>query len=98
MASNGKHVHNSPNHIIILTSPKATPTLHSQFFISHQIPCYLNWDYPPILCPKPLIIFFSDGLPLQKRLFNNVNLMIPVLLPINLLLPSLLRNRFPSMD
>ncbi|XP_054781220.1 uncharacterized protein LOC129288596 [Prosopis cineraria] len=40
----------------ILTSPTATPTLHSQFFLSGQIPCYLNWDYPPILCPKPSIL------------------------------------------
>lgn len=38
----------------ILTSPTntVTPPLHSQFFISNQIPCYLNWDYPPILCNK----------------------------------------------
>ena len=36
----------------ILTSPTITPPLHSQFFISNQIPCYLNWDYPPILCKK----------------------------------------------
>ncbi|XP_076901764.1 uncharacterized protein LOC143556291 [Bidens hawaiensis] len=36
----------------ILTHPTHTPALHSQFFISTQIPCYLNWDYPPILCPK----------------------------------------------
>ncbi|CAN1793830.1 hypothetical protein LINPERHAP1_LOCUS20129 [Linum perenne] len=35
----------------ILTSPTTSPTLHSQFFIAKQIPCYLNWDYPPILCP-----------------------------------------------
>ncbi|OMO76372.1 hypothetical protein CCACVL1_15724 [Corchorus capsularis] len=37
----------------ILTSPTISPPLHSQFFISKQIPCYLNWDYPPILCNKP---------------------------------------------
>ncbi|XP_071707815.1 uncharacterized protein [Rutidosis leptorrhynchoides] len=36
----------------ILTHPTTKPSLHSQFFISNQIPCYLNWDYPPILCPK----------------------------------------------
>ncbi|XP_057464227.1 uncharacterized protein LOC130754003 [Actinidia eriantha] len=35
----------------ILTHPTTTPTLHSQLFISSQIPCYLNWDYPPLLCP-----------------------------------------------
>lgn len=40
----------------ILTSPTTTPSLHSQFFIAHQIPCYLNWDYPPILCPKPSLL------------------------------------------
>ena len=34
----------------ILTSPTTTPSLHSQFFIATQIPCYLNWDYPPFLC------------------------------------------------
>ncbi|XP_022715834.1 uncharacterized protein LOC111275024 [Durio zibethinus] len=37
----------------ILTSPTTSPPLHSQFFISTQIPCYLNWDYPPVLCNKP---------------------------------------------
>ncbi|KAK6264687.1 hypothetical protein QQP08_020155 [Theobroma cacao] len=37
----------------ILTSPTTSPPLHSQFFISSQIPCYLNWDYPPVLCNKP---------------------------------------------
>ncbi|OMO61213.1 hypothetical protein CCACVL1_23685 [Corchorus capsularis] len=37
----------------ILTSPTISLPLHSQFFISKQIPCYLNWDYPPILCNKP---------------------------------------------
>lgn len=37
----------------ILTSPTTNPSLHSQFFISTQIPCYLNWDYPPLLCSKP---------------------------------------------
>lgn len=36
----------------ILTSPTNSPSLHSQLFISNQIPCYLNWDYPPVLCPK----------------------------------------------
>lgn len=37
----------------VLTSPTTSPSLHSQLFISAQIPCYLNWDYPPILCNKP---------------------------------------------
>ncbi|KAJ0083112.1 hypothetical protein Patl1_10648 [Pistacia atlantica] len=37
----------------ILTSPTTSPSLYSQFFISTQIPCYINWDYPPILCNKP---------------------------------------------
>lgn len=36
----------------ILTNPTKTPPLHSQFFISTQIPCYIKWDYPPILCRK----------------------------------------------
>ncbi|EXC30571.1 hypothetical protein L484_015063 [Morus notabilis] len=36
----------------ILTSPTRRPPLYSQFFISTQIPCYLNWDYPPVLCTK----------------------------------------------
>ncbi|XP_010260324.1 PREDICTED: uncharacterized protein LOC104599469 [Nelumbo nucifera] len=36
----------------VLTSPTINPSLHSQFFISTQVPCYLNWDYPPILCNK----------------------------------------------
>uniref|UniRef100_A0A2P2JYM6 Uncharacterized protein MANES_16G031800 n=1 Tax=Rhizophora mucronata TaxID=61149 RepID=A0A2P2JYM6_RHIMU len=34
----------------VLTSPTTHPPIYSQFFISTQIPCYLNWDYPPILC------------------------------------------------
>ncbi|PIA31226.1 hypothetical protein AQUCO_05100025v1 [Aquilegia coerulea] len=38
--------------IHLLTNPTTKPTLHSQFFIATQIPCYLNWDYPPILCNK----------------------------------------------
>ncbi|XP_020230949.1 uncharacterized protein LOC109811578 [Cajanus cajan] len=40
----------------ILTSPTRTPNLHSQFFMATQIPCYLNWDYPPILCPNPSLL------------------------------------------
>ncbi|KAK9706731.1 hypothetical protein RND81_07G148200 [Saponaria officinalis] len=36
----------------ILTTPTTNPSLHSQYFISNQIPCYLNWDYPPLLCTK----------------------------------------------
>ncbi|KNA13199.1 hypothetical protein SOVF_118880 [Spinacia oleracea] len=36
----------------ILTNPTTNPSLHSQYFIANQIPCYLNWDYPPLLCPK----------------------------------------------
>lgn len=46
----------------ILTSPTATPPIHSQFFISTQIPCYLNWDYPPILCDKDTTTFPSLNL------------------------------------
>ncbi|XP_038690126.1 uncharacterized protein LOC119988934 [Tripterygium wilfordii] len=44
----------------ILTSPTTNPPLHSQFFISTQIPCYLNWDYPPILCNKPTTTGFPS--------------------------------------
>ncbi|AES63889.1 transmembrane protein, putative [Medicago truncatula] len=40
----------------ILTNPTTTPTLHSQFFIATQIPCYLEWDYPPILCSNPSLL------------------------------------------
>ncbi|XP_021726588.1 uncharacterized protein LOC110693771 [Chenopodium quinoa] len=36
----------------ILTNPTTNPSLHSQYFIANQIPCYLNWDFPPLLCPK----------------------------------------------
>ncbi|XAR66498.1 hypothetical protein NMG60_11012764 [Bertholletia excelsa] len=36
----------------VVTHPTTTPTLHSQIFISTQIPCYLNWDYPPIFCTE----------------------------------------------
>ena len=43
----------------ILTYPTTTPPLHSQLFISTQIPCYLNWDYPPVLCNKPQPTFPS---------------------------------------
>ncbi|GAV60328.1 hypothetical protein CFOL_v3_03859, partial [Cephalotus follicularis] len=38
----------------ILTSPTTEPPLYSQLFISTQIPCYLNWDYPPVLCTKAI--------------------------------------------
>ncbi|XP_050230691.1 uncharacterized protein LOC126679756 [Mercurialis annua] len=43
----------------ILTSPTTTPSLHSQFLISTQIPCYINWDYPPILCTNGTSTFPS---------------------------------------
>ncbi|GMN50739.1 hypothetical protein TIFTF001_019896 [Ficus carica] len=36
----------------ILTSPTTSPPLQSQLFISTQIPCYLHWDYPPLLCKE----------------------------------------------
>lgn len=36
----------------IITNPTTTPSLQSQFFIATQVPCYINWDYPPILCTK----------------------------------------------
>ncbi|KAK7302830.1 hypothetical protein RJT34_13727 [Clitoria ternatea] len=40
----------------ILTKPTTTPSLHSQFLMGTQIPCYLNWDYPPILCSNPALL------------------------------------------
>ncbi|KAM7255276.1 hypothetical protein ACFE04_020517 [Oxalis oulophora] len=43
----------------ILTSPTTTPPLYSQFFISSQIPCYLNWDYPPVLCTKSKTLHYK---------------------------------------
>ncbi|XP_015067156.1 uncharacterized protein LOC107011973 [Solanum pennellii] len=36
----------------IILNPTTKPSFESQIFISNQIPCYLNWDYPPILCTK----------------------------------------------
>ncbi|XP_060667679.1 uncharacterized protein LOC125420693 [Ziziphus jujuba] len=41
----------------VLTSPTISPSLHDQFFIATQLPCYLNWDYPPILCAKSSTTF-----------------------------------------
>lgn len=136
----------------VLTSPTTSPSLHSQFFISTQIPCYLNWDYPPVLCNKPSAKTFPSlhfrwgislflkrvsrfGLPetswrskcpfqqppplilakgveearwgeeqrreyvrkrlARKRLCNDVNPLIPVLLPNMLLFSLLLWNPFP---
>ncbi|ERN15451.1 hypothetical protein AMTRI_Chr05g59250 [Amborella trichopoda] len=37
----------------ILTLPTTQPSLSSQFFVSSCIPCFINWDYPPIFCNKP---------------------------------------------
>lgn len=34
----------------VLTYATTTPPLHSQYFVATQLPCYLNWDYPPLLC------------------------------------------------
>ncbi|CAA0817868.1 Unknown protein [Striga hermonthica] len=47
----------------IFTTPTTSPSLHSQLFIASQIPCYIHWDYPPLLCrrspagpsPPPLV-------------------------------------------
>nr|GMD91915.1 uncharacterized protein LOC7456773 isoform X1 [Ipomoea batatas] len=50
----------------ILTNPEPTPPLHSQFFISTQVPCYLNWHYPPLLCPKPLLHKWAISLFLKR--------------------------------
>ncbi|XWS19636.1 hypothetical protein CRYUN_Cryun31cG0032700 [Craigia yunnanensis] len=54
----GKASSNPHGHII--TSPIKSLPLHSQFFVSTQIPCYLNWDFPPILCNKPNIDSFPS--------------------------------------
>ncbi|KAG6594585.1 hypothetical protein SDJN02_10557, partial [Cucurbita argyrosperma subsp. argyrosperma] len=42
----------------ILLCPTTAPPLASQYFVATKIPCYLNWDYPPLLCPKPSIFPF----------------------------------------
>ncbi|XP_061341614.1 uncharacterized protein LOC133287927 [Gastrolobium bilobum] len=54
----------------ILTSPTTTPSLHSQFFIATQIPCYLKWDYPPILCSDPWILKRWEWSLFLKRVFR----------------------------
>ncbi|XP_057430824.1 uncharacterized protein LOC130723714 [Lotus japonicus] len=55
----------------ILTSPTTTPNLHSQFFIATQIPCYLNWDYPPFLCSNnPSLLRTWSFSFFLKRLFT----------------------------
>jgi len=54
----------------ILTNPTTTPTLHSQFFIATQIPCYLNWDYPPILCSNPSLLKKWEFSFFLKRVFT----------------------------
>ncbi|XP_062017276.1 uncharacterized protein LOC133733642 [Rosa rugosa] len=61
---------NALTHILI--NPTTTPPLHSQFFISTQIPCYLNWDYPPVLCTKsPSYTHLKWGISLfLKRVFK----------------------------
>lgn len=46
----------------ILTTPTTQPSIHSQFFISTQIPCYLNWDYPPVFCPKSVELRWAVSL------------------------------------
>ncbi|CAI0408034.1 unnamed protein product [Linum tenue] len=45
-----ERLHHTITHI--LTSPTTSPPLHSQFLVARQFPCYLNWDYPPILCRR----------------------------------------------
>ncbi|KAL3519815.1 hypothetical protein ACH5RR_017964 [Cinchona calisaya] len=39
----------------IITNPTTAPPLHSQYFIATKIPCYIHWDYPPILCTKSFV-------------------------------------------
>ncbi|XP_048141303.1 uncharacterized protein LOC115739762 isoform X2 [Rhodamnia argentea] len=36
----------------LLTSPTTNPSLHSQFLVASLVPCYLRWDYPPLLCSQ----------------------------------------------
>ncbi|XP_072982381.1 uncharacterized protein [Typha latifolia] len=36
----------------ILIHQTTTPSFHSQLFVASQVPCFLNWDYPPFLCPS----------------------------------------------
>ncbi|XP_027105375.1 uncharacterized protein [Coffea arabica] len=55
----------------IITNPTTTPPLHSQFFIAAQVPCYIHWDYPPILCTKPSSTFPSLHLKWAISLFLN---------------------------
>ncbi|KAK6932613.1 hypothetical protein RJ641_002237 [Dillenia turbinata] len=56
----------------IVTNPTTTPSLHSQLFISANITCFLNWDYPPILCNKsqatfpPLLFRWGFSLHLKR--------------------------------
>lgn len=57
----------------ILLNPTKAPSLSSQLFISNQIPCYLNWEYPPLLCNKEQFpsLHFRWGFSLfLKRVFK----------------------------
>ncbi|KAL5576691.1 hypothetical protein UlMin_018390 [Ulmus minor] len=55
----------------VLTSPTRSPSLHSQFLVSSQIPCYLNWEYPPVLCNKSPSLHLRWGISLfLKRVFK----------------------------
>ena len=56
--------HNTLTHII--THPTTTPSLHSQYLVSTQIPCYHKWDYPPILCSKHSQFKWAIGLFLKR--------------------------------
>jgi hypothetical protein len=35
----------------VLTHQTLAPSLHSQFFVSLRAPCFLDWSFPPFLCP-----------------------------------------------
>ncbi|XP_068648837.1 uncharacterized protein [Aristolochia californica] len=57
----------------LLIHPTVNPSLHSQLFISSQVPCYLNWDFPPFLCnkshegyPLPLLLKWGFSLFLKR--------------------------------
>ncbi|PIN06553.1 hypothetical protein CDL12_20892 [Handroanthus impetiginosus] len=54
----------------ILTNPTTSPRLHSQLFIATQIPCYLNWDYPPLLCRQSSAVYLLSPPPLLRWAFS----------------------------
>ncbi|XP_010052275.2 uncharacterized protein LOC104440991 [Eucalyptus grandis] len=54
----------------LLTTRTTAPSLHSQFLVSSLVPCYLRWDYPPLLCsraPSPDLLLLRWSLSLFLR-------------------------------